>query len=89
MQRAIKCLLIRLLLDPACSLLSREQLDLCTTQTTIQCVIFLFSSLCLLRLRHKDCVEHPKAICFNKMAQFVYKLIVKPDSRAMFDCYYS
>lgn len=26
-------------------------------------------------------MEHPKAICFNKMAQFVYKLIIKPNRR--------
>lgn len=44
----------------------------------IQCVISLFSPLCLPGWRHKGCVEHPKAICFNKMTQFVYTLITEP-----------
>lgn len=54
---------------------------LCTHCAVIQCVIFQFSSLCLLRWRHKGCVEHPRAICFNKMAQFVYTVIAEPGSR--------
>lgn len=52
-----------------------------TDYAVILCGISLFSPLCLLGWRHKGCVEHPEAICFDKMAQFVYTLITEPDSR--------
>lgn len=57
----------RLLRDPT----SEESSLILHTDCVLHCVISLFSPLSLLSWRCTGCVEHPKAICSNKMPQFV------------------
>lgn len=73
---ALKGLRRRHLRDPQCGQLSGEQ-PVIVHRLCCYSVISLFSPLCQLGGRHKGCVKHPNAICFNKMAQFVYTLITE------------